>query len=291
MTARIATTGLLALLLATGAAASDFEKTVPAESGGELRIDLDVGSVEVESHAENSVRVEAWAAGMGSRGARFDLSSDGDNVRFSGEVGGWLSVLGGPRVRVRVRVPREFSLELETNGGHVEIEDLHGDVRARTSGGTVRVDRIEGDVDLETSGGSIEVDDVEGEITARTSGGSIRVSEARGDVEVQTSGGSIQIRDVEGRVNARTSGGSITVRFASDPAGNLETSGGGIEVELPDGEGVFLDAQTRGGRIELPQRLRFEGSRTSDTVRGDAGGGGDDLTLRTSGGNIRIEQR
>ncbi len=291
MMRRIATTALLATLVAADGTASDFEKTVPAEPGGELRIDLDAGSVEVESHAANTVRVEVWAAGFGSRGARFDLSSNGDDVRLSGSVGGWFSMLGGPRVRVRVRVPREFSLELDTNGGQVEVEDLRGDVRARTSGALMRVDRIVGDVDLETSGGGIDVDDVDGEVKARTSGGSIRVSEVRGDVDAETSGGSVQIRDVRGGVNARTSGGSIAVRFASEAEGSLETSGGSIVVEIPDRSGVFLDARTSGGRVELPPRVRLEGSRSRESVRGEFNGGGGDLTLRTSGGNIRVELR
>jgi hypothetical protein len=290
---RIARLVLLAALLPAAAAAKDFEQRVAADAGGQLRVDLRGGAVVVESHEQPEVRVDALAAGMGSRSLDFELEADDDVVTLrGGGDGSWLPALvGGPHVRVRIRVPREFSVDVSTAGGSVELEGLEGEVRARTSGGRIELERIEGDVDAETSGGAIQAGRIQGGLRARTSGGPIRLFEIEGDVEAQTSGGPIEVLGAGAQVRARTSGGSITVRFSDAPAGDLETSGGSIDVEFPESEGVELDASTSGGRVEIEADIRLRGRVETNRVKAELNGGGDALRLRTSGGQIRVNVR
>jgi len=274
MTGRIAILGLIALLLATAAAAKDFEQRVAAQSGGRLRVDLESGSIVIESHDREEVRVDALAAGMGAGRLDFELSAKGDDVILRGGSSGWMpDVLGSPHVRARVRVPSEFSVDIRTGGGAIEIEDLEGEVRVRSSGGNIEMGRIRGDVDAETSGGSIETVEVDGELRARTSGGPIRIFAVSGSVE------------------ARTSGGAISVRFTEAPSGVLETSGGDIDVEFPEDEGMDLDARTSGGSVRIDEQLAVRGRVEPTRVEAEVGEGGDRLRLRTSGGDIRIRVR
>jgi hypothetical protein len=283
---------ILAIAIPASAGARDFEDSIEASSGGTLRIDLDGGSVEVETHGEDEVRVDAHAQGMGARSVDFELTGDGVDVEFRGSLSGFLGAIPGPRkMRVRVRVPETYSLDIRTSGGGLDLEEIQGNVRARTSGGNIQVDEIEGDTDLETSGGSVEASDIRGNLRIRTSGGRIKASEVTGDVDARTSGGPITIHDVEGRLDLRTSGGSIDARFTGDPAGHLETSGGSIEVEFPSGAGADLDAQTAGGRVEVEHAVTIQGSINPSHLVGAVNGGGESLVLRTSGGNIRIKER
>ncbi len=283
---------ILAVAIPATASARDFEDSIEARPGGTLRIQLDGGSVEVETHDEDEVRVDAHAQGMGARSADFELTGDGVDVEFRGTISGWLGAISGTRkMRVRVRVPERYGLDIRTSGGRLDLEEIEGDVTARTSGGSIEVDEIEGDVDLETSGGSVEASDIRGNLKVRTSGGRIKASEVTGDVDARTSGGPITIHDVRGRLDLRTSGGSIDARFTDDPAGHLETSGGSIEVEIPAGAGTSLDAQTSGGRVELEHSVTIKGSIDPSHLVGDVNGGGERLILRTSGGNIRIKER
>jgi hypothetical protein len=281
----------LSALLATPVRAVDFEESIAAREGGTLRVDLDAGSIEIESHDEPEVRVEASASrGWGS--LDFRLTGDGTDTRLVGEAEGFFGwILGGPRIRVRVRVPPRYSLEVRTGGGSIEIEDVEGEVRASTSGGRIELKEVAGSADVRTSGGSIEAEEIEGDLSADTSGGAIRVAETTGRVEVHTSGGELEILDVRGPVSAETSGGSIALRFTGAPEGTVETSGGGIEVEFPEGAGVELDARTSGGRVEVEQGMHVRGSVDSQSVRGEINGGGPKLRLRTSGGNIRVRAR
>jgi hypothetical protein len=289
---QIATLMLLASCLPSAAAARDFEKRIAADPGGMLRIELQGGSVEVESHDEHEVHVAALVDGVGSRSLDFELSGDGVDVELTGDFGGWLSrLVADPRVRVRVRVPQRYGLDIRTGGGKVEAEEIRGEIRARTSGGPIEIDEVEGPVEVRTSGGPIEAKKIRGDLVARTSGGRIRASEVMGSVDAHTSGGPIEIRDVRGRVDLRTSGGAISVRFSDEPEGVLETSGGGIEVEFHRDAGVSLDAKTSGGRVKIEHGIVVRGDLEPGHVVGDINGGGPELLLRTSGGDIRIRER
>jgi hypothetical protein len=291
MNHRIATMAVLLLAFAPAVAAKDFEDRIAAKPGGRLRVDLKGGSVEVESHGDNEVRVDANVRGVGSRAMDFDLEGDGVDVEFTADVRAWASVFGGPQVRVRLRVPERYDIDISTGGGDVDLQEIQGEVTARTSGGSIEVDEIEGPVFLWTSGGSIDAKEIRGNLEARTSGGGIRAAEVTGSVEAHTSGGPIKVTDVQGAVDLHTSGGEIAVRFTDAPEGVLETSGGGIEVDFPEDVGASLDAKTSGGRVEVEHGVEVRGSRDPQHVVGEINGGGRTLRLRTSGGDIRVRIR
>ena len=195
------------LLLAGGPAGADtLRRSVDVEPGGRLRVDLSSGAVVIDTHREPTVRVEADSKGLASM--TFELTSDGRDAELVGERawGGWFQ----GAVRVHVRVPRSYSLDIETSGANVEIERIQGDVRVETSGGSIDVSDVRGKVDLETSGGPIRVEQVVGDLKAETSGGRLRVSEIRGRVDLEPSGGPILASALDGPREAATSGGSST---------------------------------------------------------------------------------
>ena len=286
---RFAMATLLVLLAPQVGADDRFEETLSVEPGGTLFVDLDAGTVEIEGHGDDEVEVEAYSSGWGSRSMRFRLRRDGADAYLDGERGGFS--FGGWRVRVEVRIPEVYSVEIRTGGGSIELKEIGGYVRARTSGGSIELDEAAGPAELQTSGGPIHVEELRGDLVARTSGGWIRVSDVAGEVEVRTSGGPIKIDEVAGPVLAHTSGGPISARFTSPPEGHLETSGGSIEVEFPEGAGFDLDAKTSGGRVRLEREIEIRGAVSRGHVVGEVNGGGGELTLRTSGGNILVEAR
>jgi len=282
---------LLAALAASGTRAEDFERTVPVEPGGTLRIELSSGSIEVETHDLSEVEIDARTSGWARRAMHFELDLDDDELHLTGSRSSWLPALGPGRVTVRARIPQLFSVDLHTSGGHIDVQEVTGEVEARTSGGDIELNQIDGEIEVKTSGGSIKAAEIRGNLAAQTSGGSIHISELNGDVEVESSGGPIRIRDVDGAVEAETSGGAISVRFTGAPAGDLETSGGSIEVQFPLGEGVDLEAQTSGGRVSIDEEFTISGRVEPSQVEAKLNGGGAELSLETSGGNIRVRAR
>lgn len=120
----------------------------------------------------------------------------------------------------------------------------------RTSGGHVEAADLINGIDLRTSGGNVTANDITGEITLRTSGGRIEIRDLSGAIDARTSGGSIDAQHISGTAELRTSGGNINLGNISAKL-TAHTSGGGIRASLD----------------------RFD----------------EDVNLRTSGGNIRIE--
>ncbi|HVN87502.1 MAG TPA: DUF4097 family beta strand repeat-containing protein [Candidatus Binatia bacterium] len=287
-------------------AVNELDETVSVESGGTLFIDLDRGAVEVASHDANEVHVDARATGWGAWNFEFDLARRDNDVRVSGEMGSWLPWPFGPRVRVRVMVPRPYSVDArtrggritlanlagriiaETKGGSVQLDGAEGPVTLHTSGGAMRVAQVEGDVRVDTSGGAIEVRQVVGNVLANTSGGPITISGVTGRVAARTSGGRIEVREAGEHIDATTSGGSVSVSFVGPPSGNLETSGGSIEARFPASAGATLDAETRGGQVEIEPPFTLDTTPSRHRAQGRVNGGGASLRLRTSGGNIRV---
>jgi hypothetical protein len=321
MTARPHPFGLatiaLGILACAAAADAQIVRTFDIAGGGRLVLDADRGAVEVRARGDRGVRVEVQ---YGNRSANDIL--DEFNVGFATEgnqltvqsrarFSGWTERLFGQRTGLRfvIDVPAAFDLDLRTSGGSVEVSAIRGDVRARTSGGSLRLAAVDGpvhgrtsggsielqsanDADLETSGGGISVGQVRNGVRAETSGGSIRVALAR-TVDARTSGGSITLDAVGGAIAAHTSGGSISAALTGQPGGDsrLETSGGGVTLTIPSTIAANLDARTRGGGVRVDVPVTVEGTQARNHIQGRMNGGGPLLVLRSSGGSVQVRRR
>lgn len=295
-------------------------KTFQVKRGQLFYLKADLGSVEVNSWAQDEVKVTVIKeADTGSKrraeeifedlDLSFDQDSRGVSVRaeYHGPKGWW-----GERRRLKlhfeVRVPKEFDLDINTAGGSIQVTDLMGKVDLYTSGGSISMGSIDGPVNAKTSGGGIKIEQARGNVYARTSGGSITAGKTSGSLDVETSGGSISLdgvigdtrahtsggglnlKDLSGNVEASTSGGSIHAEITGkiDRDCTLKTSGGGITVYLPKDIAAEIDAHTSGGRVETDFPITVQGIIKSNALRGKVNNGGPLITLRTSGGSIYI---
>ena len=135
--------------------------------------------------------------------------------------------------------------KLETEGGHIQVLDVAGDLTAITGGGHINVGNIVGDASLRTGGGHIRAGQIGGRAELDTVGGNITVAQAGSLVSVRTGGGQIDFGDVHGSVHAQTGGGGIRVMYVSGPM-ELESSSGSICLTRVAGA---LQAATSGGTI------------------------------------------
>jgi DUF4097 and DUF4098 domain-containing protein YvlB len=266
-----------------------LEESLPVEPGGTLFVRTVRGTVDVRSHDGAEVRVEAEARGRRAEQVRFVLDQSGNDVRFEVRVEGWLTGLfGSLDVRVRLWVPRRYSLVLRASGGDVRVDGITGDVVLKTSGGDATVTRTVGPIELSSSGGNLEIVHVDGDVRAKTSGGNTALRDVFGDIEARSSGGELSIDGVDGAIDLRSSGGSTSVTFLGDPEGEIKGSGGSIEVLMREDARCQLDAKSNGGGIELDLELDEVYERATHCVSGALGHGGPKLKLRCTGGGIRI---
>jgi len=127
-----------------------------------------------------------------------------------------------------------------------------------TSGGYVAAYDLTNGIDLRTSGGSVTAENITGEIALRTSGGRINMDNLSGRIDGRTSGGSIDANQLSGVAELRTSGGSIDLNNMSAKI-SAHTSGGSISASL-DSFDEDVDLRTSGGniRIEIPEVENFD---------------------------------
>jgi hypothetical protein len=279
-------------------------RSVPLTGPGRLIVNVEGASIQVQPGSAQAVEVELYFRGSPATRRQldrfledftFDVSQTGPNVWVtSRNKRGWSGRLfrfdfPWRSPEFRIEAPRVFNVEANTSGGSITVGEMKGEVRVRTSGGSLSLGRIDGPVDGRTSGGSIALRGATGRATLHTSGGSIRIEQATGDVDAETSGGSIDISGTAGRVTAHTSGGGITAREASGPV-DVSTSGGSISVTLAGNRGYDIDARTSGGSVNSDFAALVSGERRPEQLRGPVNGGGALVRLRTSGGGIRIRK-
>lgn len=294
-----------------------LDERVPAEPGGRLEVDLDrglglrpdPGTLVVQTHDVNEVRIVADASEWGASSVHFRVDRGGDTVRVLGRVGGALSwMFGGPRIEVRIWVPRETAIDVRSSGGGVRIEDVIGDVRARSDDGPIEIIRAEGEVRVRTSGdvrlvevdgnvdvrleeGDIDATRIRGNVALRTGAGEIEVDHLDGELVARSDRGGIEVRELSGSLEAITERGSVFVSFEGPPAGRLETARGSVEVSMPRSAGAELEAVSSGGRVALGPGLSVPGTQAEDRVEGRINGGGEALRLFTANGDVNVRPR
>lgn len=292
-------------------------QTFEVAPGGELKVRAERGSVEVTSGSSDQVQIEIVPKGWDLDELQNDFTISFDQsgndvlveIKPKSSLTKWFR-FGRKGFVLYATVPFEFNVDLGTSGGSIAVADLKGDVKTttsggglsfgqiegpvwgRTSGGGIQLSECRGNVDLETSGGGIKIGQVEGTLRAHTSGGSISIQSASGSVDLGTSGGNIRIEDVAGQIEAKTSGGSIEAGLLDQPEGDcyLATSGGSVTVKLASNLRFDVDAKTSGGQVETELPMSVRGTIGKTKIQGELNGGGPKLVLRTSGGDIRIKE-
>lgn len=323
---------VFASLLATVADAAEkrLDRTFKVMPGGDLNVKVNSGNIKVKGSNANQVVVHMLATGSQNYLDQLKLSADasGNTVSVVAEhesqsLFGWLR-MGSHRIEVTVEVPRQFSVDLKTSGGDLDISQvsgtvigktsggdirlsqLAGSVRAQTSGGDVTAEHIEGDTWVHTSGGRIKAESIDGKLDVGTSGGGIHlgningdtvahtssgdfsVAGIRGDSDLSTSGGDIRATSLDGKIRVHTSGGDIDVELVGANRGiDASTSGGDITLRLPANTGAAVDARTTGGsvRSDLPVTTADFGKKS---LKGKINDGGESIQARTSGGDIHL---
>ena len=173
---------------------------------------------------------------------------------FSGDIGGTallktqggnISVGGIGRVGLREASHGRPIARLETEGGHIKVLDVAGDLTAFTAGGHINAGNITGDASLHSGGGHIRAGKIGGRADLETVGGNIAVGQAQSFVNVRTGGGQIDFGEVRGSVRAQTGGGGIHIMYVSGPM-EVESIGGSICVTGASGA---VQAATSGGSI------------------------------------------
>ncbi|MEX0746420.1 MAG: DUF4097 family beta strand repeat-containing protein [Rhodothermales bacterium] len=265
------------------------KKSFKVRPGGTLFVDIDHGNVDVRSHSgsEVLVEVERTVQTDNSESAkqifnRHELAIEerSSNVyiesRYDRDGGFWGKMTSGHKLKIRVlvRVPREYDIDFSSGAGNVEIGDLSGRVSGSTGAGNVIIGAVKGK--LKVSSGT----------------GNMRIEGAEGSVEASTGAGNIEVRDVKGDVRIDTGAGNIEVFITEQPRDDsrLSTGAGNVTVYIASRVGVDVNAETGVGSASTDFPLKVEGSFMKKSFAGDVNGGGPALRMRAGVGNVTLKK-
>jgi TonB family protein len=245
---------------------SERKGDIPTRDALRLRLVTDVGSVRIltrnSGQVSYRVRVETDASQPDARQLleRFHVvhRAEADGVHITSRVP-WHDARGRLWVSFELNVPRNYNLDVLTQGGNISVEDVDGQVNLVTAGGDIAVGRVAGAARLDTQGGHIRVQDVGGNLVATTVGGHIIAGQVQGDAILRSGGGHVRVDSVGGTAQLESGGGDISILKRA--AGATAVTAGG-RIYVGEAYGLFR-ARTGGGGIRVARVVgptQFEAS-------------------------------
>jgi hypothetical protein len=189
---------------------------------------------------------------------------------------------GGAEVSIRADFDKSFATVYHEHNGRVTSFvsnasaefDIYVPRNAAlfisTGDGRLRIEGVNGELELHTGDGSIDVTESKGRLHAETGDGRIRIDNFNGDADARTGDGGISLDGNFRTLAARTDDGTISLSLPDGSNATVETN---AESVFNDGVAV---AETSSER-----RVR----------RWRIGGGGQIFTLRTGDGHIVLRRR
>jgi DUF4097 and DUF4098 domain-containing protein YvlB len=252
------------------------EKTIPFTESGAISIENQNGRITVEAWDRSDVRIQI---------TRIARASDAQKAEeYLKQIRAEMEVTGSS-IEIRSRFPKRnekvglFDV-LSERVASFQIQ-YYLQVPVRTA------------LALESTNGGIRVRGTRDGLKAETTNGNIELAGVTGTIATESTNGGIEVRNAAGSVAAATTNGGILIELKKLDAGgkvSAETTNGSVEVYLPGTVKANLEAETTNGRVSVTLPVTSKGPMTSKSVRGTMGGGGPDITLATTNGNIEVRR-
>lgn len=274
------------LLLACGdvsplaAASGDrFEKHIPVGTSPQVIVTNDNGSVHIRGTPRNEVHIIVTKK---SPNVEIDTESVGNRVRFDTH---WLDSNLKPAERTAdyvLEVPEKSSLEIHNVSGHVKVEF------------------IQGSVNVDALNSLIELSDIAGSMILRSVSGNMNIVRSSGRIEANSISGDFQFTDLQSQsIDASTASGNIFYNgnFFDNGRYTLSNYSGAIEVAAPANSSFELDARSVKGIVqsEIPLQSKphynFNPALMKQSLLGVYNDGAASVHLSSFSGKIRIRKK
>ncbi|MDA0172410.1 DUF4097 family beta strand repeat-containing protein [Solirubrobacter taibaiensis] len=268
-----------------------------------VRIEVEVGNVQVLASTREDVAVEASPSNpgrAGDRGAAEGVRVDhvGDTVVVKGPTKPRIFGPGKDSVDVVVEVPEGSEVELVVKYGAARLTGRFGLVRAdvpfgefvldaaealelRGGHGDYRVTHVDGDAEIRFKSGVMRVGHVGGRLQLTGADGPITVDRVTGEAELKTSSGSLEIGSTASGATIRAAYGGVRIREAVRGVLRIDGSYGNVEVGVRPGTAVWLDANSQHGVVRTDLAADSGPTSGDDTL---------ELHIRTGYGSINVHR-
>ncbi len=247
------------------------ETTGTLPMGRDLRVNTDLGSIEVQGRAQGilyAIRKRTIAsskeeAERNFQKMKFSAVKTGDQV----VVDGRLLERGFTRLGADISVQVPYNLKrvwLNTGGGAMKLTSMAAAVTGKTGAGTVKLDDLAGPINIVTGGGEVFGGSLGSEAIIKNGGGGVHIDNITGAAKITTGGGQVYVGSANtliidnkagnidvgrcfGNFQGSTGGGNVNIGPVS---GSVRVDAGAGSVRV-GGAGGVVQVTTGGGSVEL----------------------------------------
>ena len=172
-----------------------------------------------------------------------------------------------------IKIPEDFSANLITNTGDINIENVSGNLNIKGNTGDINTTGvIKGNIDIEINTGSLNLFEVYGDLNVDGNTGDVLIDFLMGQIHVEINTGNIK--------------GNLFLE--NDMSNRIKTNTGNINVNLDHGDSLKLISQNRTGDFSI-SNMEFDQTQISkNKFEGYIGDGSTKLEIRSTTGDIII---
>jgi hypothetical protein len=256
------------------------EKIFPVSKNPNLMVTNYTGAVSVKGWQNSEIKIISTKY---SQNVEIDIEANNSKVRVSTHVLDKLASAEKAKVDYQIYVPEESNLDIRSNMGSVEVENIKGEVA---------IDVVEANV---------KIAGVTGYLRARSLGSKVSISNSKGIIQTTTVSGDIFFTKLDSNsLTALSTLGNISYEgdFSSGGKYNFSTNEGLILIQCPDQASVEWDAKTVKGVIESDLPIKSKTHRPAphdsygkQSLLGTLNTGDATVQLSTFSGKIKIKRQ
>lgn len=256
-------------------------------SSGNMEVD-EIGSEEV------ALRISSGNIRGGELFADRGLEIESSSGRIElGNLGGGTVAIKASSGDIRLdRAESTGSMEVKSSSGRLVAGTVVADeLRLDSSSGSIRVERLEAARgEIKASSGNVDLTEVEaGNLDLRLSSGDLWIGNLVSQGTTFRTTGDITIDSGRGPVEGKASAGNVEISLdALEGPLNLDLSSGNATVVLPQGSAFDARLETSSGKVRSDFPVLGDLTTNDDEVRGTVNGGGTDVEVRTSSGDVTL---
>jgi Putative adhesin len=296
MFSRMQAVFVLSTSLLTGLAhAEKYEQRLPVQPHGMVEISNVAGRIDVQGWDNPEVEVRGE---IGEGVEKVDFATDHGHTIIKVRVPN--HSFHSASADLRIRVPRDSELDISGVSSEVVVNNVEGELMAKTVSGNVRTDVFGRDAEIKTVSGDVSLrgnDKGEGEMHITTISGNIHVDRAGGDLEASTVSGDMTLRlSPSHSIRLRSTSGDIGFEGKLVKGGNIdaETVSGSLNVRASHDGSLEYQVNTFSGDIRNCMGLdservsKYGPGRRLNGTRGEDSGDEARIRLKTMSGDVEL---
>lgn len=301
----------------------DFSHTFDVAKGAVLMLENGDGNVKIRTWDKDQIKVDVVYHAQIKTSSQKDFedfevefNQSGNKVYVTGREHRRSVIIGYFSVnyityRYDIMLPEYVELDIVSDDGSVDAENLMADVRVKTDDGDIELRKIsngktylhakDGKIRLESLKGELNIHCDDGDLEATglaasdaeitSSDGRVRIENSSGNFYISTDDGDVRLDKINGDVlDVRTEDGDVDVRFSGSGVVDITIGAkdGRVNLELDEQVSAAFSVETADGRIRFDAgdaRINRDSRRY---MKGDLGEGEGTLRIRTADGSVTV---